>query len=154
MPEQPRAQTLRFQGAVNRVMRRLLRTPVLAGGPGRRLVLLEIVGRHSGKRYELPVAYTRQGADLLIGTPFPWGRNLRTGDVIDIVLMGKRRQADVVAFTDRDGVLEAYAEMCRANKAFASFNKISRGADGQPDAGDLEAAWRSGARAFRLTPRD
>lgn len=152
MPEEPRAQTLRFQGAVNRVMRTVLGVPVLSRGPGRKLVLLEIVGRRSGKRFEIPVAYTRQGDDLLVGTPFAWGRNLRTGDVIDLVLMGKQQQADVTAFTDRDGVIEAYAAMCRDNRAFANFNKI-RIIDGAPDPADLEAAWKSGARAFRLTPR-
>ncbi|MBB2892678.1 nitroreductase/quinone reductase family protein [Flexivirga oryzae] len=152
MSNQPRAQTLRFQGAVNRVMRTLLRLPVLSRGPGRRLVLLEIVGRRSGKRLEIPVAYTRQGDDLLVGTPFAWGRNLRTGDVIDLVLLGKKQQADVTAFTDRDGVIDAYAVMCRDNRAFANFNKV-RVTGGEPDAADLEAAWKSGARAFRLTPR-
>lgn len=153
MPEQPRAQTLRFQGAVNRVMRTMLRLPVLGTLPGRKLMLLEVVGRRSGKHMELPVAYTRQGSDVLVGTPFAWGRNLRTGDVIDIVLMGKHRQADVVAYTDHDGVVEAYGAMCRDNKAFANFNKVGIDAQGRPDPADLDAAWKSGARAFRLTPR-
>ena len=154
MTQQPHAQTLRFQGAVNRVMRTLLRLPVLSRGPGRRLVLLEIIGRRSGKHFEVPVAYTRQGADLLVGTPFAWGRNLRTGDVIDIVLMGVRRQADVIAYTDRDSVMEAYAVMCRDNPQFSKFNKIARGQDGEPDDRDLEAAWKAGARAFRIAPRE
>jgi len=152
MPDQPRAQTLRFQGAVNRVMRTLLHLPVLSRGPGRRLVLLEIVGRRSGTRFEIPVAYTRQGDDLLVGTPFAWGHNLRTGDVVDLVLMGAKRQADVTAYTDRDGVIDLYGVMCRDNRAFANFNKV-RMTGGVPNPADLEAAWTSGARAFRLTPR-
>lgn len=150
--QQPRAQTLRFQSAVNRVMRTTLRLPLVSKLPGRRLVLLEVVGRRSGKRFELPVAYTRQGSDLLVGTPFAWGRNLRTGDVIGIVLMGTHQEADVVAYTDHDGVVEAYGVMCRDNKAFAKFNKVGIDNQGTPDMGDLEAAWKSGARAFRLTP--
>ncbi|WP_446666984.1 nitroreductase/quinone reductase family protein [Flexivirga sp. B27] len=153
MSEQPRAQTLRFQGAVNRVMRAMLRTPVLGKLPGRRLVLLEIVGRRSGREFEVPVAYTRQGNDLLIGTPFGWGRNLRTGDVIDIVLMGSHRRADVVTYADHNGVIDAYDAMCRDNRAFANFNKVSIDKQGRPDPDDLEAAFRAGARAFRLTPR-
>lgn len=153
MSQQPRAQTLRFQGAVNRVMRVLLRVPIVGKLPGRRLALLEIVGRRSGKHFEVPVAYTRQGHDLLVGTPFSWGRNLRTGDVIDIVLMGTRRKADVVAYTDHDAVIEAYGVMCRDNKAFANFNKVGISKQGEPDPADLEAAFESGARAFRLAPR-
>jgi Domain of unknown function (DUF385). len=152
MSQQPRAQKLRFQGAVNRVMRTLLRVPIISKLPGQRLVLLEIVGRRSGKHFELPVAYTRQGSDLLVGTPFAWGRNLSTGDTIDIVLMGKPQQAAVVAYTDHDGVIEAYGAMCRDNKAFANFNKVGIDKQGTPDPADLEAAWKAGARAFRLTP--
>lgn len=152
MSQQPRAQTLRFQGAVNRVMRTMLRLPVVGKLPGRRLVLLEIVGRRSGRRFEVPVAYTRQGTDLLVGTPFAWGRNLRTGDQLNIVLMGEQRQASVVAYTGHDDVVEAYGAMCRDNKAFANFNKVSIDKQGNPDPGDLEAAYRAGARAFRLSP--
>lgn len=153
MSQQPRAQTLRFQGAVNRVMRTMLRVPLVGKLPGRRLMLLEIVGRRSGRRFEVPVAYTRQDSDLLVGTPFAWGRNLRTGDQLNIVLMGAARQASVVAYTDHDGVIEAYGAMCRDNKAFANFNKVSIDKQGNPDPDDLEAAFRAGARAFRLSPR-
>ena len=153
MSQQPRAQTLRFQGAVNRVMRTLLRMPLLSRLPGRRLVLVEVVGRRTGRKFEVPVAHLRQGADLLIGTPFAWGRNLHTGDVVGIVLMGSRRAARVTAYTGREDVMEQYAVICRGNHAFAGFNKIALDKQGEPSAEDLERAWASGARAFRLTPQ-
>jgi hypothetical protein len=43
--------------------------------------------------------------------------------------------------------------MCKDNKAFASFNKVSIGPDGEPGPADLHSAWTNGARAFRLSPR-
>lgn len=149
----PRAQTLAMQGLANRVVRGMLRTPLLSRAAGSRLVTLYIVGRKSGRRYTIPVAYTRDSGDLMIGTPFGWGRNLRTGEPVEIRLKGRRRQADVVAYKDEPDVVAAYALMSRDNKAFANFNKIGFDAEGNPNAEDLHLAWMAGARAFRLTPR-
>jgi deazaflavin-dependent oxidoreductase (nitroreductase family) len=149
----PRAQTLALQGLANRVVRGLLRTPGLSRAMGSRLVTLYIVGRKSGRRYTIPVAYTRDDGDLLIGTPFGWGRNLRTGEPVEIRLKGRRRQADVRVYTGEADVAGLYATMCRDNKAFANFNKIGFDADGNPNPEELHLAWMAGARAFRLTPR-
>lgn len=152
-PLEPRAQPLALQGAVNRLMRGLLRTPLLSQVIGARLVTLYIVGRKSGRRYTIPVAYTRHEGDLLIGTPFGWGRNLRTGEPVAIRLKGRLRQADVEVCTDEAGVVGAYETMCRDNRQFAKFNRVGYDAQGNPDPDDLHAAWLGGARAFRLTPR-
>jgi len=149
----PRAQTLALQGAANRIVRGLLRTPLLSRAAGNRLITLYIVGVKSGRRYTVPVAYTRQDQTLLIGTPFGWGRNLRTGTSVDIRLKGKRRRADVEVFTTEADVVEYYAIMARDNRNFANFNKIGFAEDGAPNPADLHLAWAAGARAFRLTPR-
>src|SRR5215475_12435833 len=150
---QPTAQTLALQGFANTIVRGLLRTPLISRAVGRRLVVVYVVGRKSGRRFVVPVAYTQHGDALLIGTPFAWGRNLRNGQPVDIRLRGKRRVADVEVFTDEEGVVEQYAVMSTDNRAFANFNKIGFDADGRPSASDLHAAWVGGARAFRLTPR-
>jgi hypothetical protein len=142
-----------LQGLANRITRGLLATPVLSQAVGKRLVTLYIVGRKSGRRFTLPVAYTAHGDDLLIGTPFKWGRNLRTGEPIEIRFKGRRRQADVVVYKDEAEVVDAYATMCRANKVFANFNKIGFDAAGNPNPEELHLAWMAGSRAFRLTPR-
>lgn len=149
----PRAQKLAVQGAVNRIMRGMLATPLLSRAVGSRLVTLYIVGRKSGRRYTIPVAYTRDKDDLLIGTPFGWGRNLRTGDALEIRLKGRRQQADVRVYKDEAEVVAAYTTMTRDNKAFANFNKVGFDAHGNPNPEDLHLAWMAGARAFRLTPR-
>ncbi|MEN2742827.1 hypothetical protein ABCS02_34055 [Microbacterium sp. X-17] len=148
-----RAQTLPIQGFANRLVRGLLATPLIAQGIGRRLVTLYVTGRKSGRRYVIPVAYTRDGDRLLSGSPFGWGRNLRTGEPITIRLRGRLRQADVEVFADEDDVVRLYAQMCRDNRVFAGFNKIALDDVGNPSAADLHAAWVAGARAFRFTPR-
>jgi deazaflavin-dependent oxidoreductase (nitroreductase family) len=138
---------------VNRIVRGLLRTPLLCRMVGRRLVTVYVVGRKTGRRYSVPVAYTRDGDGLLIGTPFGWGRNLRSGEPVTVRYKGSRRDADVVVFADEPGVTAAYAMMAGDNRNFAKFNKIALDDAGRPDPGDLRAAWTDGARAARLTLR-
>ena len=148
----PRAQTMRLQPAVNRAVRALLRTPIVSRGIGSRLLTLYLVGRKSGRQYTIPVAYTRDGDRLLLGTSFAWGRNLHTGEPVDIRLKGRRRKADVEVLTSEADVVAQYAIICRNNKQFAKFNKIGYDSAGNPKLDELHAAWMSGARVFRLTP--
>jgi deazaflavin-dependent oxidoreductase (nitroreductase family) len=134
-------------------MRGLLRTPLLRRAVGARLITVYVVGRKTGRRYSVPVAYTRDGDGLLIGTPFGWGRNLRTGDSVDVRFKGRRRVADVTVWTDEPGVVAAYARMAGDNHNFAKFNKVAIDEAGNPDPRDLHLAWADGARAARLTLR-
>lgn len=147
-----RAQMLPFQSAVNRITRGLLRVPILNRVAGARLIVIDVVGRSSGRRYQVPVAYTRRGDHLLVGTPFAWGRNLRTGEPVTILLKGRHVTADVTVLSDEADVVEAYEIMSRDNRQFAKFNKIDLDDRGNPNPGDLRLAWAAGARAFRLTP--
>ncbi len=149
----PRAQTLAAQDLVNRIVRGLLRTPLISRLVGSRLITVYVVGRKSGRRYPVPVAYTRHEGDLLVGTPFGWGRNLRTGEPVAIRLKGRRRLADVRVLTEEHDVVDAYAVMARGNHNFAKFNRIGFDPAGNPVPADLHLAWAAGARAFRLTPR-
>ena len=149
----PRAQTLAIQGLANRVMRGVLRTPLLSRAVGGKLVTLYFTGRKSGRQFNLPVAYLPYEGDLLIGTPFRWGRNLRTGETIKVRLKGRLREADVRVYSDEADVVHLYGVMSRGNHAFANFNKIGLDADGNPKQEDLHMAWLAGARAFRITPR-
>lgn len=101
-------------------------------GAGDRLITVYLVGRKSGRHYSVPVPYTRHEGILLIGTPFAWGRNLRTGEPVHIRFKGKRRPADVEAFTDEAGVVEHYAVMARDNHKFAHVQHNRPGRGRQP----------------------
>lgn len=149
----PRATTLPIQAIANRMVRGLLRTPLVCRGIGGRLITVYVTGRKSGRRYAIPIAYTRDGEQLLSGSPFAWGRNLRSDEPIAIRLKGKLRQVDVQVFAEEDDVVRLYERMCRDNRVFAGFNKIALDAAGAPSPADLHAAWAAGARAFRFTPR-
>jgi len=147
----PRAQTLAWQGLANRIVRGLLRTPLICRVIGRRLVTIYVVGRKSGRRYVVPVAYTEYDGTMLIGTPFAWGRNLRTGQPVDVRVKGRRRRADVLVVRDEAAVVELYGVMAGSNQQFAKFNKIRIDEAGHPNQDDLHSAWAAGARAIRLS---
>ena len=142
-----------LQPVANRIVRGLLRTPLICRGIGSRLVTVYVIGRKSGRRYAVPVAYVRSGESLLVGTPFAWARNLRSGESVQIRLRGKVRPADVTVVTDESGVVENYAIMARSNRQFARFNKIGFDSAGNPNPTDLHLAWADGARVLLLLPR-
>jgi deazaflavin-dependent oxidoreductase (nitroreductase family) len=146
-------QTLAFQGLANRFVRGLLWLPVVSRGIGNRLITLYVVGRKSGKRYSIPVAYTRHEGTILIGSPFAWGKNLRTGEPIQVRFKGRRTTADVEVLSDEPEVVRDYAIIARDNHQFAGFNKITFDPTGTPNPADLHRAWLQGARVFRLTLR-
>jgi deazaflavin-dependent oxidoreductase (nitroreductase family) len=138
---------------VNRVIRALLRTPLLCRAVGKRLITVYVVGRTSGRHYTVPVAYARHEGIILIGTEFAWVRNLRTGEPVEIRLQGKRRRAEVQVLTDEAGVVEHYAMLARGNHQWAKFNKIALDRAGSPYADDLHLAWAAGGRAVLLIPQ-
>ena len=150
-PQAP--QLMRFQSAANWTVRGLLRTPLVCRLAGRLLLTVYAVGRKSGTRYAVPIAYARDGGELLFATPFRWARNLRTGTPVSIRLEGRLRQAEVRVLTEEDDVVEVLSILARGNRNFASFNRINIGADGEPNPDDLHRVWATGARAFRLAPR-
>lgn len=148
-----RAQKLPMQSLVNTFTRTALSTPGVAKGIGRRLIVLYVFGRKTGKRYAIPIAYMEHDGKILIGTQFGWIRNLRTGDPIQVRHKGQLRSADVEVVEDPDRVAELYTEMCRDNHAFGKFHNIRYDSAGEPDAEGVRDAVRLGARALLLTPQ-
>ena len=142
-----------LQNMNNAIVRGLLSTPGIANGIGKRLITLYVVGRKSGKHYTVPVAYTSHDGKIVIGTPFGWGKNLRTGEPLEVKYKGKKRTADVEVVKDETGVVAMYDVICRDNHQFARFNKVQLDKTGNPDPGDLRDAWEHGARVFKLTLR-
>jgi len=139
------------QSALNVLMRGLLSTPGISSGIGKRLITLYVVGRKSGKQYNVPVAYTEHEGRLLVGSGFGWIRNLRSGEPIDVRYKGRRIAAQVEVVRDESGVVALYDVMCRDNKNFAKLNNVGTDAAGNPNPEDLRAAWQAGARVAKLS---
>jgi hypothetical protein len=92
----------------NPVLRALLHGP--AGHRlGRHLALIRYRGRRTGRVYELPVQYTRDGDHIWITPGSPefktWWRNLRGGAGVDLVLAGQARHGQAMVIDRSDGTV-------------------------------------------------
>lgn len=145
---------LPYQRPLNAVMRGILKVPGLARLPGRLLLAVHVVGRKTGREFDVPVAYTRDGEDLLIGTPFGWAANLVDGGDAEVRLLGRRTPVRVRRLDDEGEAITTLALLCRRLPTFAAFMKVRRAADGTPDADDVRDARKAGVKVFRLTPLD
>ncbi|HKP88609.1 MAG TPA: nitroreductase/quinone reductase family protein [Thermoleophilaceae bacterium] len=87
----------------NRAVRGILRSP-LHGLLSRRLALIAVTGRRSGRVYTIPVGYSRDGDLVTIGVGWPdrkvWWRNLRDGAPVRIRLRGVDRSGQARAHGD------------------------------------------------------
>ncbi|MBF6301838.1 nitroreductase family deazaflavin-dependent oxidoreductase [Nocardia amamiensis] len=142
-----------YQNVVNRIVRTLLRVPGISGIVGKRLMILHVVGRKSGTVYNVPLAYTKNGDTLLIGTALrPWVKNLRAGDPVRASFGGKPRTFDPVVHSSEADVLRLYDIIARDNPQNAKFNGIGFTADGAPSKADIYQTWQQGAVVVELTP--
>jgi deazaflavin-dependent oxidoreductase (nitroreductase family) len=138
-----------FQDVLNGVIRAVLATPVLHRAISNRILVLEVVGRRTGRRYRVPVGYTPTRSGLLIGTAGRWRHNLRPGDRVRVVRA--RTAYDMVAevITDEQECL-LYREILAHNPVHGRYAGIRVDADGQPDRADLHAALGRGIAVVRL----
>ena len=80
--------------AVNPVLAAVLRSPA---HPllSRRLALIGVTGRRSGRSYTIPVLYRQGGDTVTIAVQWPerkrWWRNLRGGADVELLVRGVRR---------------------------------------------------------------
>src|SRR5829696_3572442 len=84
----------------NRLTRPLLRSPA-HGLLSKRLLLITVTGRRTGRRFTIPVAYEESGGVVLIQPSAPerkvWWRNLRGGAPVRLRLRGRDRTGHAVA---------------------------------------------------------
>jgi hypothetical protein len=129
-------------------MRRVLALPI-ATPLGRRLMLLFLTGRKTGRTYRQPVSYVRDGDALLTPGGGSWKLNLVEGQPVRVRLQGRDVLAAPEIISDPDEVEALLAVMTSANAAVARFVRIPRGPDGRLQRAQLEAAVRYGFRVVR-----
>ena len=90
---------------VNPVIGKLLRTPL--GGPLRsRMMVIDVVGRKSGRQYSIPVSAHKIDGELYALTAAPWKNNYRDGATADVVLDGRTTKMRGELLTDTALVAE------------------------------------------------
>jgi hypothetical protein len=153
----PRARAL--QAAVMRLvnvpMRRVLSLP-FPTPVSRRLMLLQITGRRTGRIYRQPVSYIVDDGFLLTPGGGRWTLNLADGRPVPIRLRGRRITARAELVSEPKRVEELLERMISANPAVQRFVRIPRDGDGRLDRDALDLAIRHGFRIVRwhLAPGD
>jgi hypothetical protein len=144
----------RGQAALNVLVRVVLATPLLHRAVSGRVLVLDVVGRRSGRRYRLPVGYAPSRHGLLVGTAGRWRHNLVPGEPVRVVVARRVRWmlADVV--TDEARCAELYRDILARNPVHGRYAGIGTGADGAPRPQDLRAALARGTAVVRLRPVD
>ena len=133
---------------VNVPMRRILALP-FSTPLSKRLMLLYLTGRRSGRSYRQPVSYVKDGDSLLTPGGGNWKLNLDPGRPERIRLDGRDVTARPDLIDDVDEIDNALMTMTAANPRTASFVPIARRDDGHFERDGLSNAVAHGFRIVR-----
>lgn len=139
---------------LNPIVKGLLKSPlhpVMSGNT----MLITYRGRRSGKVYELPVSYARDGEHLraFAARGSKWWRNLADGAEVELRIAGRRVGAHAsVEQEDRDAIAEGLGRFLRVVPRDAGPAGVRLASDGSPNTDDLASAAERTV-AVLLTPR-
>ncbi|GAA2389219.1 nitroreductase/quinone reductase family protein [Dactylosporangium salmoneum] len=139
-----------MQTALNLVMRAILATPVLHRTVSNRVLLLDVVGLKSQRRYRIPVGYVATADGLLIGTAGRWRRNLRPDLPVRVTIGRRRRDMLAEVVTDEESCTVLYRAILAHNPVHGRYARIRRTPGGAPNPDDLRAALARGVAVVRL----
>jgi hypothetical protein len=136
---------------LNVPMRFVLRLPI-ATPLGKRLMLVYLTGRKTGRHFRQPVSYIRDGETLLTPGGGRWKLNLVGGEPTHVRLGGRDISLQPELVGDPAEVERLLGVMSAKNPMVARFVPIPRTADGHYDRTRLDLAIRHGFRIVRWTP--
>jgi hypothetical protein len=149
---QRRPRRLRRQAKAMRIvnvpMRRILALP-FSTPLSKRLMLVYLTGRRTGRSYRQPVSYVRDGDSLLTPGGGNWKLNLQPGRPERLRLDGRELSARPELIDDVDAIDRSLMFMTAANPRAASFIPIPRRDDGHFDRDGLVNAVAHGFRIVR-----
>jgi hypothetical protein len=121
---------------------------------GKRLMLVYLTGRKTGRQYRQPVSYVRDGETLLTPGGGRWKLNLVDGQPTHVRLSGRDILLRPELVHDPAEVDRLLGVMSAKNPMIGRFVPIPKGADGHYDRDRLDLAIRHGFRIVRWTPDD
>jgi hypothetical protein len=133
---------------INVPMRRILALP-FPTPLSKRLMLVYLTGRRSGRSYRQPVSYVQDGGSLFTPGGGNWKLNLEPGRPERLRLDGRDVSARPELIDDVDEIDEALFTMTSVNPRTASFIPIARRDDGHFDRDGLINAVAHGFRIVR-----
>jgi hypothetical protein len=146
-PRRSRTQQRIFR-VVNVPMRAILGLP-FATPPSKRLMLVFLTGRKTGRSYRQPVSYVRDGTMLLTPGGGKWKFNLTDGKPVRIRLRGKDVLVRPEIVRDPAEVQRLLGIMTAANPMIGRFIPIPKDADGRFEPEPLHAALNYGFAIVR-----
>jgi hypothetical protein len=139
--------------AVNVPMRAILGLPI-ATPLGKRLMLVYLTGRKTGKHYRQPVSYVRDGETLLTPGGGRWKLNLVEGEPTHVRLGGRDIALRPELVRDPAEVDRLLGVMSAENPMVSRFVPSRGASDGDDELDRLDLAIRHGFRIVRWTPDD
>jgi F420H(2)-dependent quinone reductase len=118
---------------------------------GKRLMLVYLTGRKSGRQYRQPVSYVRDGETLLTPGGGKWKLNLVEGEPTHVRLRGEDIFLRAELVRDADEIERLLGVMAAKNPMVSRFVPIPK-RDGHYDRERLNLAIRHGFRIVRWTP--
>lgn len=140
--------------AVNPALGFLLRTPLM-GGMREEMMVVNVTGRKSGRRYSIPLSAHRIDNTLYALTSAPWKNNFRDGATAEVLHGGKTTAMRGELITDRAVVADLAhrcAESYGAKKAQRMMGMKFRDQRVPTLEEFTEAAGREHLAAVKLTP--
>ncbi len=138
---------------VNVPMRLVLALPI-ATPLGKRLMLVYLTGRKTGRHYRQPVSYVRDGETLLTPGGGRWKLNLVEGEPTRVRLGGRDIELRPELVRQPAEVDRLLGIMSSKNPMVGRFVPIPKQADGHYDRGRLGLAIRHGFCIVRWSPDD
>lgn len=123
---------------VNRVMKTILRTPLLHRMMSKQLMLLTFTGRKSGKTYTTPVGYFRTGETITVLTKRfrKWWHNFEQPAPVTMRIRGKLVTGRAESLTDPETIIPIMDHLMREHPREAAIFGVET-VDGQPDPDSL-----------------
>jgi hypothetical protein len=142
------------EDAAQEVGDRSPRQPAVLGLPfptplGKRLMLVDLTGRKTGRHWRQPVSYVRHDGGLLTPGGGNWKRNLNPGQPVRLHVDGRDQSATPEMVTNPDTTADLLAIMIAANPTVTRFSSIGLDANGRPDAHRLDQALQHGFAVVR-----
>jgi deazaflavin-dependent oxidoreductase (nitroreductase family) len=138
----------RFMKMVNVPMRRILGLP-FPTPLGRRLMLVYIVGRKTGRLYRQPVSYVADGDTLLTPGGGRWKLNLQPDQKVRIRLRGQDILATPEVVREPTDIDRYLTKMASVNPRVKLFVGVPQDSDGRFDPQKLARAVSYGFRIVR-----
>ncbi|MCA9905047.1 MAG: nitroreductase family deazaflavin-dependent oxidoreductase [Anaerolineae bacterium] len=134
----------------NRVMKLVLRIPLLHRVVSGNIMLLTYTGRRTGKVYTIPVSYTQHGNTLTMFTNHNWSKNLIDKVPVTLRLRGRLLKATLdFNTTDVEQITPVLLEHLRNKPADARIHKVTYDDTGKPKAAEVRRA-AGNVRMIRL----